>query len=434
MSPLLRRIRLNRPIALVGTAVVTALLVSACGAATPARHTTTPTTSHQKVVLQFWNNYNETQPAALSKVIAAFEQKYPYITIQSDVYPYAQLLPKLLASIAAGNPPALFRSDIAWVPQLSQMGALVPLSKSMPGFKSLAAEMLPGPLSTNYWRGIYYGLPLDTNTQVLFWNKTDFKAAGISKPPTTLAQLYADAKALTDPAKGQWGLGVDGTDIWNVAPYIWSSGGNFTNAKFTTASGFVNSKATVATITQLVTLYKAGVIGNDFRGTAGSISGEEGFPKGQYAMYIDGPWAIPTYQSSFPTLPYGTAPFPSGTAGSLSTVGGQDIVIPSAAQHVADAELFVRFVDSAYAQLTMAPTGAMAVNKTVGAQEVAATPYLAPFVKQLATARARPPVPQYSQIDADFGNALDAIFAGAPVQSALNSLASETNALLVQNS
>ena len=40
--------------------------------------------------------------------------------------------------------------------------------------------------------------------------------------------MFADAAKLTDAYKQQYGLGVDGTDIWNVAPYIWSAGGEFT--------------------------------------------------------------------------------------------------------------------------------------------------------------------------------------------------------------
>jgi len=35
----------------------------------------------------------------------------------------------------------------------------------------------PGPLSTNLYKGGYYGIPDDTNTQVLFYNKADFAAA-----------------------------------------------------------------------------------------------------------------------------------------------------------------------------------------------------------------------------------------------------------------
>ena len=107
---------------------------------------------------------------------------------------------------------------------------------------------------------------------------------------------FADAEKLTDKSKQQYGLGVDGTDIWNVAPYIWSQGGAFTNASYTQATGLHEQpRRPMAAVQMLVNLEKAGVIGSDFLGGAGAVSGEEGFPKGQYAMYIDGPWAVSTY-------------------------------------------------------------------------------------------------------------------------------------------
>ena len=105
------------------------------------------------------------------------------------------MLQKFIASSAAGDPPDLMRSDIAWVPQLASEGTLLETS-TQPWFAPIKAAADPGPLSTNYWNGGYYGLPDDTNTQVFFWNKADFAAAHLS-PPTTWGQMIADAKLLT---------------------------------------------------------------------------------------------------------------------------------------------------------------------------------------------------------------------------------------------
>ena len=58
--------------------------------------------------------------------------------------------------------------------------------------------------------------------------------------------MIADAKILTIPSKGQHGLGVDSTDIWNVGPYVWTDGGNFTNKALTTATGYMDGSATAA--------------------------------------------------------------------------------------------------------------------------------------------------------------------------------------------
>src|SRR5262249_31912384 len=151
-----------------------------------------------------------------------------------------------------------------------------------------------------------------------------------------------------DKSKHQFGLGVDGTDIWNVVPYIWSQGGALTNSSYTSATGFLNSSATVAAVQQLVNLEKQGVIGTDFLGGTGAVSGEQGLPTGQSAMYIDGPWAVPTSTALSPSPDYGIAKFPSGSAGSHSTVGGEDLVISSGGHHLAAAEKFAQFLDSSF--------------------------------------------------------------------------------------
>jgi multiple sugar transport system substrate-binding protein len=279
--------------------------------------------------------------------------------------------------------------------------------------------------------GKFYAFPDDTNTQALYWNKADFAAAGISGPPTTINQMLADAATLTVPAKQQYGLGVDGTDIWNTAPYVWSMGGSFTNGKYSLASGFMDSPSTITAVQTLVNLLKAGDIGSDFQGGASAVSGESGFPKGEYAMYIDGPWAVPTYAGLSPVPSYGIAAFPSGAGGSVSTVGGEDTVVARDGHHVADAEKFAEFLDSPFAQLEMAKNGDMSAIKTDSAQEVKDTPYYAVFAKQLLTARIRANSPGYSQLDTDWSNELQQILAGnVTVAAGLAAAAQEGNTAL----
>jgi len=72
----------------------------------------------------------------------------------------------------------------------------------------------------------------------------------------------------------------------------------------------MDSPTMTAAVQQLVTLESTGVIGSDFVGGSGSISGETGF-HGKYAMYMDGTWR-PT-RTSTPTSPgYTTEPIPAG--------------------------------------------------------------------------------------------------------------------------
>ncbi len=413
-----------------------ALALTACSSSSSSSSSPSSTSSSsaaKTVTLQFWSAYNTTDAEASTManvVIPQFERENPGIKVDSVVYPYADLLQKFLAAAAAGDPPNIMRSDIIWVPQLASQGVLLPLG-SLPWYSPIAASALPGPLSTTKWQGQAYALPLDTNTQALFWNKTDFKAAGLSGPPTTLAQLYSDAAKLTIKSKQQFGLGVDGTDIWNVAPYIWSNGGGFTNASYTSATGVMSDSGTMAEVSTLDNLLKAGDIGSDFRGGSGAVSGETGFPKGEYAMYLDGPWAVPTYTALQPPPDYGIAPVPSGAAGSISTVGGEDLVIPKNAANLAATEKFAQFLDSQFAQLAMAKVGQMSAIATFGAQEVAATPYYSTFVQQLKTAEARPVSPGYTKLDTDFSNELAMIIDGkVSVSAGLSAAAQQSNTAL----
>lgn len=389
------------------------LALPACGSSGPSQ----AGSAAKPVVLQFWNTYNQTDTEAstIAKVIIpAFEKSHPGIKVVSDVYPTTEteMYSKLLASVSAGDPPDIVRADISWVPGLAQEGALVPLSSKMKGFAGLASSVYPGTLSPNKWQGTYYGLPVDTNTQCLFWNKADFKAAGLPGPPTTMNQLLTDARKLTNPAKKQWGLGVDGTDLWNLLPYVWSAGGQITNSSYSTASGYLNSAATVGELTTIAKLSSTGVIGSDILGGSGVISGEEGFPTGKYAMYIDGPWGVGTYTTSKPPLTYGEgygiAQMPAGPGGSVSTIGGEDLVVPAGSKHAAAAGEFVSYMLSSTAQLEMAKAGQMSVLKSAGAAETQLQSYYAPFAQQLQTAQARPPVPNYAKIDAAISNAVSA--------------------------
>ena len=119
-----------------------------------------------------------------------------------------------------------------------------------------------------------------------------------------------------------------------------------------------------------------------------------------------------TFTSATPSLTYnqqyGIAQMPSGPGGSVSVVGGEDLVVPAGSKHAAAAEAFVKYMLSSQAQLEMAKAGQMSVLTSAGSGETALQSYYAPFAQQLLKAQARPPVPNYAQIDADVSNAISA--------------------------
>jgi multiple sugar transport system substrate-binding protein len=160
-----------------------------------------------------------------------------------------------------------------------------------------------------------------------------------------------------------------------------------------------------------VSLDTTGVIGTDFVGGSGAISGETGFPTGQYAMYMDGPWATTTYKDASFTG-YGTELIPKGPGGTVSVVGGEDLVIPKNAPQMAATEKFVKFLESPFAQLSMADAGDMTPYKNLATDETTENPALKIFAQALLTARARPVNQGYGTLDTDFSNELAQMLAG----------------------
>src|SRR5690606_40172816 len=130
---------------------------------------------------------------------------------------------KLLTAFAGGVVPDLVRMDIIWVPEFAEMGALERLD-DYAGFAALRDGVFPGPLATNFWDGGYFGLPLDTNTQVMLYN-----ADVISSPPTSFDELEALAADMSEPDAEGWAIVVPGSWAWYLLPLIWSNGGAITD-------------------------------------------------------------------------------------------------------------------------------------------------------------------------------------------------------------
>jgi len=403
---------------------------AAAGSSAPAA----PAAAGAKVTVTMWGTYgnggNKAQTDALTQtIIPAFAKLHPDITVTYVDVPYDSLLQKLTTGAAGGKLPDLVRSDLTWVPKFASLGVFAPLDTAMPGFAALAAGTYPGALAANKWNGHYYGLPLDTNTRVLISNQKALTAAGITAPPTTFAQLSTDAAALK--GKKVSIFADSGLQAWNILPWIWSGGGELANPGLTTATGYLNGAKSVAAVQMLVGLYKAGAIPNLLIGNKGATSTQDGLPKGAYAGVFDGPWMHDIWSAQYASFAPTYSPIPAGAGGSVSVVGGEDIVMTTSSRQQAADKAFIAFTQTSTYQLAMAKTGQMSEVSGLGAQEAALVPYLAPFITQLRTAKSRPAVPDAPQIDKALANDLTPAFQGTTtVQAALDKAAKDIDPLL----
>ena len=391
-----------------------------------------PAMAEETVTINFWHHYsaqsaeNET---LMNVLIPAFEAENPGIKVNAVSHEWAELHDKVLVSANSNALPDVARCDIAWLPEFQKMGILVALDEEMADFADVSGQLLDSAISTAVIGGHYYALALNTNSKIVFYNTAMLEAADV-KVPTTMDEWVEAIKKLSgENANGQqvWGWNEPALAGWNICPFIWSFGGSLTNEDQTAATGYINSPATVKAIETFAELVKAGGI-TGFN--AGDIPMTDGFGTGRYAMMLEGPWKSAELAGAYPDVAYGTAPIPAGEGGSISVLGGEDIAMFNSANKEA-AWKFMQFMTSEYAETEMAKCGQIPVNKAALESETVKAADYAPFIEAIQTAKARPTVAAWSEMDNDLQVAMNAVVTGEKTaQEAMDELAAAWDLLL----
>jgi multiple sugar transport system substrate-binding protein len=362
--------------------------------------TEAPATSQAATNITFWHTYSENsaEVGALNELIKSFESQHPNITVEAVSVPYDNFRTKLFTAIAGGESPDLARIDIIWTPELAQMGALASLDDSMNGFKEVSDSVFPGPLSTNYWDGHYYGLPMDTNTKVWIYNKDLYSQAGIETAPKTMDDVAAQCAQFKAKFPDKYYFATDGMFAWVTLPWIWSFGGDITDPQITKASGYLNGPQTVAAYEFLLKMYKDGCMSPVVLGNG--IDPFTGYAQDSYASMDNGPWTYSIVNGQFPDKVISSTAFPSGTGGSIDVVGGENAVLFKQSKNKEAANEFLKFILSDEYQLKMSETGQIPVKASlIETDAIQKSPYLGVFLEQLRTSKARTVHPQWQKMD-----------------------------------
>ncbi|VAW06823.1 hypothetical protein MNBD_ACTINO01-2451, partial [hydrothermal vent metagenome] len=280
-----------------------------------------------------------------------------------------------------------------------------------------------------YWNGHYYGLPQNTSTQVLLWNKSVFDAAGISGPPATLDEFAEVACALSDADSDTYGFALGGTDFWELAPIFYAMGSRVTHENIITATERINGEESFAAFTLLTDLYNEGCLSPNLLG--GGIGTADGHATGAYAMITDGPWIVDIYAEDYPDFDASFALVPANAQGETSSVvGGEDVVMFTDSDVTDEAWSWMTFLVSEESQKMMAEVGVMPARLEL-AEDPDMPEYFGVFLEQLQTAQARVPHPKWPEMDNAIDNAFQRMLNGDQTpQEALDQAADEINQLL----
>jgi multiple sugar transport system substrate-binding protein len=292
-------------------------LLAACG-------TQSSSNSSSKIVItemDYWSIAS--QSVILNKLFTAYEQLHPNVTIQRDAVPFANLIPKADQEAASHTLPNLIAMDNPDVASFASTGALTQLDSSFPGQLN-ATNYYAGPLQTTQYKGKTYSMPVGSNDLALYYSIKDFQAAGLT-PPTTWAELTADAKALT---KGNtfgfaFSATADEEATFQYEPFLWSNQGNLSQ---------IDSPQAVAALQVLTGMVASGSSSKAVL-TWNQPDVATQFGEGHAAMMENGPWELPTLEQQY-NLKYGTdfgvvqIPVPQSGEKAAVPLGGEEWCVP----------------------------------------------------------------------------------------------------------
>lgn len=175
-----------------------------------------------KTTLDFWSFWGSgARQEVIEEIIDDFNASQDKIEVKYSYQPWGDIWTKSLSSITAGNPPDVIVQDINSVAQRAEAQQATNLSEYIE--EGFSDEFYPQLWDTVEYEGDAYAVPFNTDTQVIFYNKTLFKEAGISEEqlPQTWEELETVARKL-DVKNGDDFERIGFYPLWNLGADAWA--------------------------------------------------------------------------------------------------------------------------------------------------------------------------------------------------------------------
>jgi multiple sugar transport system substrate-binding protein len=393
-------------------AAAVALLVTACGGGEApvdnADNAAPATTScASKGELKMWERSGGNKEM-VDMLVAAWNTKNPDCKINLTYIPHTEMVGKIAQGIASGEVPDLMGMDLIYAPQFEKAQQLVDLTDRIKAWPELKTAS-KGHMTVATFEDHLYGVPLYADVSALFYNKDLFTRAGLdpNKPPTSLAELRADADKITalgGDIKGYYLPGnCAGCNIFTVGPLMWASGAKIE------AKGPGDEPLTGDGVKQVLQfardMVKAGNVHSGDRTENGETFHLQ-FGSGKVGMMGTGNFNITLARQQNPSMKFGIALLPGMTPGSsASFIGGDLVVVPKGSKRVADAVNVMKFLLSDQTQVEVY---AKALNLTtrsdmVDNQYFKAEPLVQDVAKALTVGRTPYTLTFFEQINSPQG-------------------------------
>jgi multiple sugar transport system substrate-binding protein len=318
--------------------------------------------------------------------------------------------------------------DVTWEAEFAQAG----WAEQWTGANKAAAEngALGPALSTAIWKGKLYAVPDNSNTQLLWYN-----SALVPKPPTTWAQMIADAEQLAKQGKPHYieiqGAQYEGTTVW-FNTMVSSAGGTILNP---TATKVTLGAPAVKALTIMKQLASSSAADpsldvqmenqNRLAMEANTAAFQLNYPFVYPAMKLDNPKLFKTFKWAL---------YPEVIPGQPAkvTIGGIDLAVSTYSQHKALAFQAALCLRDRQNQIIAANVGGTPPTITSLYNDPALFknyPFHADILQALQHASVRPKSPVYQVVSIDISHLVSPPSGISPTAAEKSMVRQLTNAL-----
>lgn len=328
---------------LIWQLAVVALLAVACAGGGSPRAGGEPYAATQLRVLMS-GDWADTKPFV--DAVRSFEREHAGVRIQIDTQAAGDTLGTVDGMIKQGAPPDVVQGHAF---AAASRGLAQPVDDLWSSSRLEDSEFLPGAIDDVLWAGRHYGVPLDTNAAVLFYNARHFADAGLPSPDTwrNFGDLERAAEALSNPDGTRRGLVLTDSS-WRTYGWISANGGEVVELGPDGKPEFtIDSTANVETLRFLRGLVDKGLAYHPSLGASASDPVSL-LRSGAASMFTSGSNDLITLRKSGAGDDFKIAVMPAGLRGVTvgSSMGGSSLFIPVNAAHRALAFDFMRHVTS----------------------------------------------------------------------------------------
>ena len=419
-----------------GIAALTVVLAGCSGSSSPPSGNKSGT-----VTIQFWTAQSGIDETVMQRIVNSFNASHPHIVVQANSggTSTGDLLPKVTTAIAAGTAPDVAYIYGSYAANIAQSGKTVNLANQInqPGFNW--NDFYPASKQIISPGGKVIGFPALIDNLSVIYNKKLFAAAGVPDPSPnwTWNDFRAAAKKLTNPAQHIYGvnypIGGDLLDTsWRFFPGLWQRGGQILSPNGKKA--LFNSPAGIANLTlwqQMATVDHSVYLDPT------ASKAEPLFTSGHLAMFVSGPWEVPTLNAA--KVDWADVQLPA-VNGNHQTVSGPDnwVIFNNGTARVNASVTFLKWLTAPQQELTwMLGSGSLPIRPSIvklpGFQRyLKKYPGIGPMAANLVNAKeAMPTLPQWPRVVDALGNGIASVLLGrAAPKAALDSAAQQADAIL----